>query len=658
MLQIEVENEFLDLPVDFAPEFNRFSPVFQTEGVIKDDYTFPIPLPHTDRNARILGNPGVIENETSFRPRFTAKLWWNGMPRITGQIRISKVDSDRTISVYFAYGLSEISVDFRTRSLRDIMDEEIVIHNTNFDKSIVLWYIGISGDLAEITINGKAYSESTVADLIDAINDDPDQSASAEDVSVVIESLTFTYVKIIPGSANELEPFNIQLPRPAINAVTEQLRPIWEAVTPTFTTTYSDTYKDFVDNYRGVDPDRKLRFLTYANFNGFDNDSNIKDFPLVNGYNADGLLRNFLRGYQVFLPNTDEVRIVNQTSLAPQVTIRYILEKIEIYYGIKIIFPMTAENTDGELVLLSPMTLDVPLKYFNDQKLIFYRRSFNINEFVPDIPVNDFLKALQSIGFYITYDPVLKIVEFKEKQPIVRSPRYFDLKNNYSDLFEVVNFQKEGVTLSHESDPDDTFIQDTFSPYSGNYNQVFGAGEKKINTRISVPHYDGFAPFPSDIIATSGVVVSMQRKPEFKSVKLAYQEYTEDTLTTFVVNGQSLAWESQLNFTDGLWEQYWKDWIVMEDNTTTCKATLYMREDWIWNPEWTIKYLIDRNKFLVKSFTVSLQESEWMEVEAELVKIPYSRRTNLDLGGPIVEIPAEGGGGDSGFDYEFDFELD
>jgi hypothetical protein len=654
MLQIEVENEFLDLPVDFAPEFNRFNPVFQTEGVIKDDYTFPIPLPHTDRNARILGNPGVIENETSFRPRFTAKLWWNGMPRITGQIRISKVDSDRTISVYFAYGLSEISIDFRTRSLRDVMDENVVIHNTNFDKSIVLWYIGLASDYAQLQVNGKSYKEDTLEDLIDAINDDPDQSASASDVSDEF----LTLLKITPGSSNELDEFSILLPSPIVNTSTGEIeRVTWWVTPPAFISSYTSTYNDFVGNYRGSDADRKLRFSTFANYTGFDDDSSIKDFPLVNGYNADGLLRNFLRTNFVSDLNPQEVRIVNQTSLAPQVTLRYILEKIEDYYGIKIIFPLSADDPDNEIVLLSPMTLDVPLKYFNNQKLIFYRRSFNINEFVPDIPVNDFLKAIQSLGFYITWDPVLKIVEFKEKQPIVRSPRYFDLKGNYSDLFEVVNFQKEGVTLSHEVDGDDTFIQETFSPYSGNYNQVYGAGEKKITTRVSVPAYDVFAPIPPGSLSTNGVTVSMARKPEFKTVKLAYQEANEDTLTTFVVNGQSLSWESQLSFTDGLWEQYWKDWIVMEDNTTTCKATLYMREDWIWNPEWTIKYLIDRNKFLVKSFTVSLQESEWMEVEAELVKIPYSRRTNLDLGGPIVEIPAETDGPD-GFDYEFDFDLE
>ena len=653
MLQIEINSQFLDLPVDFTPQFNRFNPVFQTEGVISDDYTFPIPLPHTDHNARILGNPGVIENESPFRPRFTARMWWGGMPRLTGQIRIAKVENERTISVYFVYGLSEISADFRTRSLRDVMDEIITIHSTNFDKSIKLFYSATAANRAEITINGTKYSEETMLDLIDAINDDPDQTATAVDESETIDLVLFEYMKVSPGSANELEPFDIQLPAPTLNTVTNELDPIWLVGTPPWMADYLTTYQDFVDEYRGLTPDPKLRFCTFANYHGFDEDSNIKRFPLVNGYNADGLLQNYLLANTFIDLVPQDPGVINQTSLAPQVTLRYVISQIEAFYDIKVIFPLLDNDPDNHLLLMSPMTLDVPLKYFNDQRLIFYRRSFNINEFVPDIPVNEFLKALQGLGFYITWDPILRIVEFKERNPIVQSPRYFDLKGAYSDLTDIINFEKQGVTLSHEVDGEDTFIQTLISPYSGNYDQVFGLGEKKISTRVSVPAYDNFKPRPAGLTAINGVCVSIQQKPEFKTVKLAYQEGNTDGLTTHIVDGQSLAWDSQLDYTTGLWDKYWKDWIVMEDNTTTCKATLYMREDWLWNPRWDLKYLIDRTKFMIRSFTVSLQEGEWIEVEAELVKIPYSKRTSLDLGGPIEEIPS----GIDGFDYEFDFEL-
>lgn len=631
MYALKVNGEFIDLPDGFGPEFNRFNPLFQNDGLIKDDYTLTIPAPYTDKNARIFGNPSVIENATAFNPRFEAELWWANMPKLKGQVRIERATDSEIISLYFVSGLSEIAEDVRTKSLRDIMDETIVIHNTDFDKRLKLTYNGTTTGSVSLTVNGKKYDNNSVLELVNAINADVDQTATAvyETEPSEIPQIDTEFVTIIPGSTNELEPFDVGFVQPDFdqngNIVIEA---IWFLTFPTWPTDYNNTYNDFLDNYRGAGADRKLRFLTYANIHEFNPGVGFKEYPIVNLYDSGGLAVNgFINTTppvgQAFVPE-----FINQTSLAPQVTIAYILERIETFYNITINYPLIDDYPNANLVVLTPNTLDVPLTYFNRKKAIFFRRDFNINEFVPDVTVNDFLKAIQGVGFQITWDSRERTVTYKNRNPIAASPNYVSTIGRHSRIVDVVNQQQTGITLEHVIDDKDIFI-----PINGNSDRQkfkIGAGEKRTFSRISIPSLGIVSPFPNNPNRFSGVVISQAVDGNYKFVRLALQEGTSDELSTtfFSPNGYSLHWKEALSLDElGLFDLFWKDWIQMEDNTPSAKVTLYVPEKWVWQPPWERKILIDRNKYFIKSFSVVLREKDTLELDCEIVRVPFSTRT-------------------------------
>jgi hypothetical protein len=632
MVKIEVNGEFLDLPGNIRPTWKAFSPLFQNDGVISDDYSLPIDAPHTDHNARLLGYPGEIANKNSFRPRFTANLYFRGMPRIKGEVRIQDV-SKATISLYFTSGLSEIAVDIRERSIRDIMDEQIVIHNTNFNKEIRLQYLGPGSDYPGLIVNGRTYKEEDLDDLVDAINNDSEQTATAAKESA-------TFVRITPASANELEPFEVGIPIIEPDETTGELeKTLWRVDDVPFQSSYISTYRDFVNDYRGSTPERKFRFLEFYNIHNFDDDGNIKQFPAVNLYQSGELAQNLLFQPTSTRNNIGVPRTINRTSLSPQVMLAYVLEKIEDYYDIKIKFPLIDDQPFASLVILSPNTLDVPLKYFNGQRLIFYRRNFNISEFVPDMPVNEFLKSLQGLGYYITYDNTTRTVTFRNRNNVVKSPDYIDIKGLYGELFQITNPRKEGVRLTHETNPDDDYIRKF--PQEGEQTFVFGAGEREISSRVSVPALEIVRPYPNPAGVNTRVVVDMAQKADFKTLTFALQSGTNDDMEISFLDpsGFSLKWKETLGLDElGLFDQLWDNWIVLEDNPTSAKVKMWLPDEWVWNPIWTAKFFMHQNKFLIKSIEVTLEESELMEVEAEVVRVPYSVRTFGNTGGPIQDV--------------------
>lgn len=637
MLAIEVNGEFLDLKSSIKYQFDAYSPLFQTDGVIKDDTTIPFIIEATDKNKRILKNPQLIENFETFKPRYTAKLWWKGVPKLTGQLRIDEVVSNDEISIYLTFGLSEIAADLRERSLRDIMDELIVIHDTDFDKRVRLIFIGNASQFTGLEINGKPFEGDDLEELRDNINADTELGATASIEVFGSPPAEITVFVIIPDG-NELEPFNVKVDVEEIETSTGTvLKSYWNFIEAPFIDLYQSTYDTFFSQYRGENPDRKLRFATFSNLYGFDDSSSLKDYPAVNLQTELGLVPNKVVTSNPFFPgNTRPAYITNSNSIAPQVTLNYIIEKIEAYYDITINYPPLEE--EETIVILSPNTLDVPLEYWNGKKFIFYKRSFNIADFVPDMPVNEFLKALQSMGYSITYDPLTRSITYTEKNSVIESPDYIDMTGKHSEVRSISNPEKEGVTLGHMDDPDNQYLSEIKNFTDGSLNYVFGKGEKPVSTRFSVPDLAFPTPWPADAISDIMVILDQSPKTKF-ALKLAYVSNYGNWLSTWVY-GRSLSWNSEFGLYAGLYERLWDNWVVMEDNVTTAKVTLTVPESWIWTPFWTRKFLIDRSKFLIKSFSVVLEDAEEMQIECEIVKVPYAVRSVSNPGVPIG-VPQE-----------------
>jgi hypothetical protein len=613
-LQLQVGTEFLDMPVEFEAQLNRFNPLFQTEGVIRDDYTLPIPLPHTDHNARVLGYPGIIENRSRFQVRNDAILYYNGMPQIRGQLRIKSPVNARIITVNFVSGISEISVDLAEKDLREIMDEEIVIHSTDYNRALTLnWQTVISTTYA-INIIGEVFEGDTLTELIDAINEFPNFPYTASTPGT--DQLTIT-----PDSSNEFDEFWVDFVQGSF----------WKiSGSPAYTDDYADEYSDFVNQFRGVSPDNRFRFPVSSNLHNFRTDSNIKQFSIINYYSGGGIAKNFV--YQPSLPpplsgtigNPD---IVNNTSLAPYVTVEYVLERIADFYDISIIAPFLGPDTN-KLIIDHPNTLDRPTRYLGEKRIILFERSFNVADLVPDIKVNTFLKALQGLGYALVFNHKSRSLEYFLRDPILTQTTYTDLAGRFGEMEDIQNQPKRGITLRHADDSaDKVSTVGVADADNGKKGFVIGEGERLITSGFAVPVIvDNSLTFPADISILDNVVTREMPPADNFTLRLAFalEGFFEPAM---VIEGDdfSLSWFG----TNGLAATNWKFWQDIENESPTVTVRLYLTEvEALTSPIWLKKVLIDRNKYLIRSYELSIKDQcEFHECEATLVRTPYSDRS-------------------------------
>ena len=113
MIGFQINGEFLDMPADPSVDLQRQSPFFQFEGIIQEDYTLPIAFPNTPKNKRIFDFPHIIENANRIKPRWTATLFYNGVPRLKGEIRAKSPINKDVITANFVAGLSLIGSDVK-----------------------------------------------------------------------------------------------------------------------------------------------------------------------------------------------------------------------------------------------------------------------------------------------------------------------------------------------------------------------------------------------------------------------------------------------------------------------------------------------------------------------------------------------------------------
>jgi parallel beta-helix repeat protein len=613
-LQLAVNGEYLDLPIGFETQLNRFNPLFQTEGVIRDDYTLPIPLPHSDHNARILGHPGVIENKNRFATRTDAILYYNGMPQLRGQLRIKTPVNNNVITVNFVSGISEISTDLAERPLREIMEEEVVIHATDFNREITLTYQPVISTFFGIQIMDRTFEEDTLDDLITAINAEVDfpYSASTPGTNQITISPVFNnefldfWINFIPGSEWRLNS------------------------DPGYTSSYISTYSTFINQYRGIAPSNKLRFPTNANMNGFFDEANNKEYPIINYLFEENISKNHVfqpAGFGTLLGTIGNPRVRNTTSLAPYVTIEYVLERIAAFYDITIKAPFLGSDSN-KMIIDHPNTIDRPVRYIDTQRIILFERSFNIADLVPDIKVNEFLKALQGMGYALVYDQYSRTLEYFLRDPYVVQDTYIDFTDRFGDVIDIQNQPRKGVTFRHSEDNSDKISEiGVTAENNGKKSLIVGDGEKIIETGFAVPIVrDNSVFFPGtagtlDEVATKDTPSS----PNFP-LRLAFSFESFFFYPAMLIMGDdfTLSWFGD----DGLAQTTWKHWKEVENESATITLPLFLTEiEALRKPYWLDKIMVDRSKYLIRSFELVIQDNtEYFECEAILVRIPYSER--------------------------------
>src|SRR5690606_35377655 len=420
--------------------------------------------------------------------------------------------NSRVITVNFVSGVSEISPDIVNRKLRDVMDEEIEIHSIDWSRQIVLRWRDEWSETYGIIINEVSYEEDTMSAFIDSINNDPDCAATA---TLDSDGITVTF---IPKDPNELSEFWIDWVEASVwTLVPDPLTPFWEA--------YNEIYSTFIT---GGWLGNKVRFPTNANLNGFvdiTQSSRWNAYPIVNYYQEPTL----------FAPNpiiqaldrtsgrvTPRPRVRNNNSLAPYVTVEYVLKRIADYYGIIIDAPFTGEE-DEMMIIDHPNTINRPVKYLGDSEMTLYARSFNIAALVPDMNVNEFLKALQGLGYALEYNSASKTLRYVERDPVLFQPSVINLSGRVGELEDIQNQPRKGVTLRHKLDTADRIIGEPLDENNGHKEYVIGDGEKLLETGFFVPMVlDNTGRFPKEAIVPKTVATKDMAADDGFKLRLAF----------------------------------------------------------------------------------------------------------------------------------------
>lgn len=584
MIAFSINGEFLDMPADPTVSWSRTSPFFQFEGFNREDFTLPIAFPNTPKNKRIFDFPHIVENGSRLRPKWTAVLWYNGVPRTIGEIRAKSPINKNVITANFVAGLSLIGDDVKERKLSEVIDEEIEIHDQTIYKAITVLF-GVD-PVFKITINGNSYDEANLADLITAINADPAANYTASGVSGVMD--------IVMDDPGEFIPFHVELD-PNINAGLSSVLPTWLIL-------YNEAYVDHVTEHLGVGRlTKKVRFGTYGNKTQIA--STQKAWPIV----------NYIAGAEL-VPNTfgtipdGNTEINNQTSLAPMLTVKAMLEAIETYYGITINFFALDEDD----VLFAPATIDVPVKFFNDESLILFQSTYNLSQLCPDITVNEFLKALQ-IGYnaFITYDPELKVLDISHRQPSITARPYEDITVKVAEPSDIQLAIQKGIRFALQSDSRDKVTDASFTPADF----LVDEGERVIQAAFGtygMRTHTARADWPQDA-ALLTVWCEIPYDTKFPLRLARYVDGDEPYL-----DSRPFLWTG----VDGLIATYWEDSISLENNPVTVKTTWLMPRNDIFATRWGQRWRIDRNDFLLKEFSVQLRNNGVSTADCTFVRLP------------------------------------
>jgi hypothetical protein len=513
------------------------------------------------------------------------------VPKLKGEIRAKRPINERVITANFVSGVSLIGDDVRVRSLREVVNEEVVIHELDITLTLDLFYI--SGSTYKISINGREYDESSLANLVTAINADTDADFSASSVST---QLTITLDD--PGEFNQLlvRTFNETL----WSIPGGSLRPLWLSE-------YRDEYRDYVDLHLDTARlDKKIRFGTYGNNNGFSEGKTLKTWPIVNYINSAGFVGNdFLDG---FSPTGQEMD--NRTSLAPMITLKAVLQAIEEYYDITVNF--FALNDDD--VIFHPMTLDVPNRMFNDSSIILFRRDFNLAELVPDIPVSQFIKSLQiAFNAFVEFDPNLRVLNISHREPFLIAREYEDITERCSIPSDVQLSIERGFRLqllkdNKEKSSDLDLTADDY---------VFEEGERIIQAGFGAPGMRGHV-LRSDWPQDAALLTAWVNLPEDVNFPLKFARYREVEGLPFI-DSRPFLW----NADGGLVAEYWSRSLFFENNPVTIRNRFRITRADVFNTVWTKRRRIDRNDFVLRSFTVGLLTNGVGQAEAEWVRLPY-----------------------------------
>lgn len=566
MISIKVNNTFLELNSDTRISIKRKNPIFGDGKVIPGSYSIPFDIPigeASPANSQIFEHLDIIENVECF-DTIQAELYIDKVLYQIGDLKITGVD-DLSITTNFVFGFETLSESIKDRTLRDIITEEIVLFSDSaYQKEVVLDYVTQAADI-NLTINGNTYSvyvtneSDSKQPWVDAIN------AESTENNCVASLTVDGKLKLVPlNDVNDIEtPFNIVGDPNQWNAINN------------YNSEFNPLIKSAIEPYFDplTVPNDMVRFPMFYNegvyeqhFTHFVNTNVAGNFKVNNAGSFDALF-NFS-----FFP-------FNYNSLCPWVKLKFVMEKIELYFGIEFEGDFVESPFLEKALIENTKYLDVSVPFMassensNPQETIFFRNKFKVADHLPDMKVNEFLKALQSrFNLAVYFDEARQKVIMKFRNPIVGANNYIDLTDisGKPKIKEVLC--KKGYQLRSEANEDDIFSQvdkyETSPDFEGTLTTTaMHASQYKVK-------FDEEYSYEYEVPAFS-------KDKEVKSLRLLFEKFDKQT-TGYLFDPYMTALieeETKGYFFASIYDEYWDQYIrfLTKRKTVETKMDLPLR---------------------------------------------------------------------------------
>lgn len=637
MIGIEVNGEFLDLYPTTRINLKLFNPIFGDNNIIPGSYTIPFDIPGGDsspKNARILKNPDVIENPES-RTNHIATLYIDGVKYKKGQLSTVKA-GNKQINCKFTFGIATISEDIKTIKITEICDEEIVMASNSFTKQIYLECLVVPNaadpsTASSITVNGVVYqaTDQSIGGVVKINEDFIAVSGGGADIATTNKAFVIAInnntddprvAAANSGSGFTIQPFYSpgELESVLTADFPSEQSTHWSINASTFEAAYNDNVITFLNNYLTETPsDDRIRFPMKRNLSLYD-DERIKhrlgffNFNLIN-YNYGGAyVLNKVKD-----TSNSNLRPFNRTSIAPAVTLKWVLETIATHFGISYEGDFFDDPDYPKIVFEHSNTLDIRMPFIGSVDWLATRRAFNVNEFIPDLTVTELFKSIQSCFNLAVYlNEKTGQLRFQKRESILAALTSENITSLCSPTPGPNLEVEEGVRLERTIDSSElTAVADFFEA---------GTSSKKVEMKVnSLFEQDNVKISPDTGLGSASALdfnIPLSKRNLNHTIPLTFMFYAlKNNGTNYSTANINLA---DANFTlpgaNGLALKRWKKYLTFLFNRKGVPVDITFQVRHLLDIDWELKYEFDRVKYLINSLDITLTMRGVEPTKAEL----------------------------------------
>jgi hypothetical protein len=598
-IKLDGDTDFLQVNEDTSIEITLENPLLgDAEKLSPGSYSLPFTLPGGEKsptNARKLKHPDVIENSESYQIQ-KADLFFDDVPFKSGNLKADQ-SNNNDIESYFTFGLNSISQDLKAARLRDLLNENIVIHTTGVTKEIDLLWIG-SAPSRSITVNGKEYTGVGWPAILGGINNDGYATKGTGQpmpyAEIDILNANYLSIKLVQypsfGAPTTVETNPILLLSVEVD-IPANYTIISVGDSDGSMVAYWNAFKTFMSGYiTGSYPNDKIRFPVVFNANLYDGEAK-KSGELINAVNASGLIVNDLANGK------------NLNSLQPFLMFKYVLETIGDFLGVGIEGDFYDDPDTATRLIDNSQTLDIIHPYLSSNKVAWWRRDFNLNELIPDISITDFLKGIASrYNLGVTFNETTNKIRLKYREEVAKSKAYDDISLISSPIGPIKDQRTAGYRLVIKAeDGDKLSVEESIT---------IGTGEEEIPIGCGRLHGIGITGLDSALVA--GPRVSRKNGDKFGLRVFHYTGLKNNGLYSYPSADIIGANSEYLNsFTDsvGLYSRCFRYWLMFKRNS----RLISLKVNWPFRSllrfDWELKRRFDRSDFLVKSIKVTMTKT-------------------------------------------------